>query len=72
MVLIHEGQLKLIIPTELDPRESMMTLIPTGEHTFRLDGAGFGDVGEPVVFTVDSNGNAVRYRIGGRTAEWVN
>jgi len=73
-VLIHEGQLKLITPTELDPTVSMMTLIPMGEHTFRLEGPegqGYGEVGEPVVFTVDSSGKAVRYRMGARTAERV-
>ena len=70
-MLIHEGQLKLVIPTDLDPKASMMTLIPAGEHTFRLEGEGYGEIGEPVVFTVDSSGRAIRYRMGARTAERV-
>ena len=67
----RKGQLKLITSPELDPTASMMTLIPMGEHTFRLDGEGYGEIGEPVVFTVDSSGKAVRYRMGARTAERV-
>lgn len=64
-VLIHDGRLLLINPTEADPIESMATLEPVAEHTFRIEGGPpSGPHGERVVFEFDKGGKVGRVKIG--------
>ena len=63
-VLVMNGKLVLIDPTEQDPTASMLTLTPVAEHTFRIDGEGFGELGELVVFELGANGEVVRIKLG--------
>lgn len=65
-VLIHNGKLVLINPTEADPTPGMATLVPVAEHTFRIDeGSPSGPHGERLVFELGKDGQVVRVRITG-------
>lgn len=64
-VLIANGKLVLIDPTEVDPSGSMVTLIPVGPHAFRIDaGNPFGPHGEMVVFEVSKEDKITRVKVG--------
>jgi D-alanyl-D-alanine carboxypeptidase len=63
-VLIHNGKLVLINPTEQDPSGGMATLVPVSAHKFRIDdGPLSGPHGEFLVFEVKDD-KVVRVRIG--------
>jgi CubicO group peptidase (beta-lactamase class C family) len=64
-VLIVNGQLVLINPTEADPTTSMATLVPVAQHTFRIeDGSPSGPHGERVVFELGKDNKVARLKIG--------
>jgi CubicO group peptidase (beta-lactamase class C family) len=63
-VLVMNGKLVLINPTEQDPKAPMLTLTPMAEHTFRIDGEGWGELGELVVFELGTNDEVVRMKLG--------
>ncbi|HZW34256.1 MAG TPA: serine hydrolase [Isosphaeraceae bacterium] len=64
-VLILDGQLAMIEPTEADVGRSLGTLVPVGAHTFRLEGGRPGGPhGELVVFELDGEGKVTRMKIG--------
>jgi len=64
-VLILDGELALVTPTDLDPRVSMLKLIPEGEHRFRMEGEnGYAALGEIARFELGSDGKVTRLQIG--------
>jgi CubicO group peptidase (beta-lactamase class C family) len=64
-VLILNGKLMLINPTEHDPAGTLATLAPAGEHRFRLEGGAVsGPHGETVIFELDKEGKVARLKIG--------
>jgi CubicO group peptidase (beta-lactamase class C family) len=64
-VLILNGKLSLINPTEQDPTGTQATLVPVREHTFRIEGGSpSGPHGELVVFELDKDGKVNRVKIG--------
>lgn len=68
-VLIHNGQLVLINPTEHDPTGTLATLVPISEHTFRIEGGSpSGPHGERVVFELGKDGKVERVKIGANYA----
>ena len=56
--------MKMFDPTAPDPTGTILDLLPDGEHRFIIEGKGYGDLGEPVVFELDTNGQVVALRIG--------
>lgn len=64
-VLIMNGKLVMINPTEQDPTGTLATLVPVGEHRFRIEGGAFsGPHGEFVVFEFGKEDKVVRVKIG--------
>jgi CubicO group peptidase (beta-lactamase class C family) len=64
-VLILDGKLAMIEPTEADVGRSLATLVPVAKHTFRLEGGRpNGPHGERVVFELDGEGKVTRMKIG--------
>jgi CubicO group peptidase (beta-lactamase class C family) len=64
-VLVMNGKLVMINPTEPDPTGSLATLVPMGEHSFRIeDGSPSGPHGERVVFELGKDEKVVRVKIG--------
>ncbi len=65
-VLILDGKLALLNPTEADPTGNLATLVPVAEHKFRIDGGSpSGPHGELLVFEMGKDGKVVRVKIGG-------
>jgi CubicO group peptidase (beta-lactamase class C family) len=63
-VLIMNGKLVLINPTEHDPTGALATLVPLAEHTFRIDdGSPSGPHGEKLVFELGKDGKVTRIKI---------
>ena len=63
-ILIYNGKLVMIYPDASDPKVSMLTLVPVSEHTFKVGGEGFGELGESVVFELNSTGTVERMKVG--------
>jgi len=63
-VLVYNGKLTMIYPEADDPTASMYTLVPVREHTFRIEGGGYGDHGELVVFEMNARGEVERIKFG--------
>ncbi|MFN4261052.1 MAG: serine hydrolase [Gemmataceae bacterium] len=64
-VLLHNGKLVLINPTDQDPLGGRATLTPVREHVFRIeDGPLSGPHGELVVFEMGKDGKVTRVKIG--------
>jgi CubicO group peptidase (beta-lactamase class C family) len=64
-VLIMDGKLRMIEPTEADVGRSLATLVPVAPHTFRLEGGRpNGPHGELVVFELDGAGKVARMKLG--------
>jgi CubicO group peptidase (beta-lactamase class C family) len=64
-VLVLDGELALIRPTDADPLFFRARLLPVGPHTFRLDGGDpFAEHGELVVFETDRSGSVTRMKVG--------
>lgn len=69
-VLIMNGKLVLINPTEQDPSGTLATLVPLGEHAFRIDGGlPSGPHGERVFFEIGKDGRVSRIKIGENYAQ---
>jgi CubicO group peptidase (beta-lactamase class C family) len=63
-VLLHEGGLVLLDPSQPDPLWSLSRLVPVAEHAFRIETRdGYGSAGELVVFELTGN-RVTRVRIG--------
>ncbi len=63
-VLIHQGRLVLINPVNADPTATLITLLPAGENTFRMEGSGWGAHGELLTFETGPDGKVVRMKEG--------
>ena len=64
-VLIYQGKLVLINPTEQDPTGNLATLIPVGANRFRIEGGSpSGPHGELVIFELGKDDRVVRMKIG--------
>jgi hypothetical protein len=64
-VLLLDGKLVAIAPTELDPTPTLITLVPVAEHTFRMEGgAPSGPHGELMHFELDADGRVARVKVG--------
>ena len=64
-VLIFNGRLTWIGPNLPDPLFAPATLVPVGEHTFRIETKdGMALPGEHVVFELDANGRVARVKLG--------
>ena len=64
-VLIVNGKLTMINPTELDPTGSLATLVPAGDHRFRIEGGSpSGPHGEFVFFELAKDDKVTRIKIG--------
>lgn len=64
-VLIIDGKLSMIDPTLPNPKLTMLTLEPISENTFKLEGVGFGFLGELVTFELGADGRARSVEVGG-------
>ena len=62
-VVAVDGKLRLIAPRLANPKDEWMTLEPSGEHSFTMDGRGAGPLGEQVVFTPGPDGAATGVRV---------
>ena len=63
-VMIHNGKLVIIDPTLLHPMESLATLTPVAEHTFRHETKdGYRSPGALAVFEVDGDGKVQRLEL---------
>ena len=64
MMILNE-ELVLVTPTALDPRPTMLKLVPAGEHTFRIQGDyGLAPLGENARFEMGADGKVARLWIG--------
>jgi CubicO group peptidase (beta-lactamase class C family) len=64
-VLVLNGRLTWIGPNLPDPMLAPATLVPLGEHTFRIETKdGMALPGEHVVFELDANGRVARVKLG--------
>lgn len=64
-VLVVDGRLALIDPSQPDPMPTVTWLHPVAEHVFRAETRnGFGSHGEPVAFELAADGRVARLRVG--------
>jgi len=63
-VLVLDGKLSIIDPTLPNPKLTMLTLEPVAENTFKLEGVGFGPLGELVTFELGGDGGARSIEVG--------
>jgi D-alanyl-D-alanine carboxypeptidase len=64
-VLVMDGRLAMIDPSQPDPMLTVTWLEPEAEHAFRSETKnGFGSHGERVVFELDSDGRVARLTVG--------
>ena len=64
-VLIHNGELIIISPTEADPLRSQIKLKPIGAHTFLMTTEEhFSANGEVATFEMDEDDKVVRLKLG--------
>lgn len=64
-VMLYQGELVLIAPTEPDPLVGMIKLKPVNTHTFRMETKEyFGSNGELAIFELDESGKVTRLRLG--------
>jgi CubicO group peptidase (beta-lactamase class C family) len=72
-VLVLDGELAMIRPTDADPPFFGARLVPAGPHTFRLEGGDpFAEHGELVVFELGKNGQVTRMKVGPNYSDRVN
>jgi D-alanyl-D-alanine carboxypeptidase len=64
-VLVLDGKLSMIDPTLPNPKPTALTLEPISENTFKLEGVGFGFLGELVTFELGADGRARSVEVGG-------
>ena len=58
-----DGKLRLFSPRSPNPKTEWVTLEPTSEHTFTMEGKGSGPLGEPVVFNLGPDGFATSMHV---------
>jgi hypothetical protein len=64
-ILIVNGKLVAINPTEADPTGGLVTLVPVAEHRFRMEGGSpSGPHGELVIFELGKDGKVSRVKVG--------
>ena len=64
-VLLVDGGLAMIDPSQPDPTLAVTRLHPAGEHVFRMQTVdGFGGNGELVAFELDAHDRVTRARVG--------
>jgi CubicO group peptidase (beta-lactamase class C family) len=64
-VLILNGGLVMMDPSQADPTAAVTQLVPVAQHTFRIEAQdGFGSHGELVVFEMDDAGKVQRVKTG--------
>jgi CubicO group peptidase (beta-lactamase class C family) len=64
-VLVVDGRLALVDPSQPDPLQAATHLHPVGEHTFRMSSSdGYSSRGELVVFEMDEEGRVARVKLG--------
>jgi hypothetical protein len=64
-VLVLDGQLSMLDPSQPDPLLGLARLRPVGPHTFRIETPeGFASHGEPAIFELGLDGRVQRLRIG--------
>jgi hypothetical protein len=64
-VLVYNGELVIITPSEADPLAGMTKLKPVAEHTFRMETKEhFGSTGELAIFEMDAAGKVIRLQTG--------
>jgi hypothetical protein len=64
-VFVHNGRLTWIGPHLVDPMLAPATLVPVGEHAFRVETKdGFGIPGEHILFEMDASGRVARVKLG--------
>jgi hypothetical protein len=64
-VLVLDGELVALDPSEPDPLLGRSKLIPVSEHAFRIEtNDGYGDHGELAVFEIDQAGQIQRIKFG--------
>ena len=64
-VVVVDGRLMMIGANLPDPMLAPATLVPEGEHTFRIDAKdGYGTHGELAVFELDAAGKVARVKVG--------
>lgn len=70
-VLSLDGKLVMINPVLPNPKTALLTLEPVSENTFRIEGKGYGNLGENAVFEIGPDGRAVSVLIGENRSEAV-
>ncbi|HUM69603.1 MAG TPA: serine hydrolase [Chloroflexota bacterium] len=72
-ILLHNGELTAVDPSQPDPLVATIRFIPVGEHTFRMETEnGFLAPGELATFMVDeADGRVTRVRLGNTYIERV-
>jgi CubicO group peptidase (beta-lactamase class C family) len=64
-VLVVDGRLAMVDPSQPDPLLTVAWLNPVSDHTFLSETKnGFGSHGEPVVFELAADGTVARLRVG--------
>ena len=64
-VMLYQGELVMVFPTDPDPLYAMVKFRPQGPHTFRIETSErFGNNGELAVFELDESGKVVRLILG--------
>ncbi len=70
--MVLDGRLVMVDPVSPDPKAGMMSLTPREkQHSFTLEGRGYGALGEEVLFTPGDDGRAKSCVIGGNPFERV-
>jgi CubicO group peptidase (beta-lactamase class C family) len=63
-VIVLDGTLAMVRPFTPNPKAGMLTLVPAGKDTFRIEGSGDGPLGELVTFEFGPDGKANTINIG--------
>jgi len=71
-VLVLDGQLSMIDPSQPDPLLGIVRLHPAGPHTFRMETReGYASPGELAVFELGPDGRVQRIKVGANYIEPV-
>ena len=64
-VMVLDGELVALDPSQPDPKLAINKLVPVGEHTFRIEAQNnFAAEGELAVFEMDGTGQVARVKLG--------
>lgn len=71
-ILMQNGELMALDPSQPDPLLATIRFMPVAEHTFRMESeSGFLSPGELAIFEVDGDGRVARIRLGNTYIERV-